>query len=113
MKSNLAVFVYCKALAPGGPHAALCATLIWKPEVLLDPFHPTQIPLMNNKQPVKLQLLCAGIYARLQLIETPSAQQIIGPNHCCSWGFNTCHMRLYIRKSPVFITAGFVYFTVL
>lgn len=64
-------------------------------------------------EPAKLQLLCVGIYARLQLAETPSAQQIIGPNHCCASGFNTCHMRLYIRKSPAIAAAKRVQFATL
>lgn len=53
---------------------------------------------MNKKQPVKLQLLCAGIHARLQPSHTPSARQIIGPNHCRSSGLSTCHMRLRVCK---------------
>lgn len=80
------------------------------PSVVLDPFHPTQTTLMNNKRPVKLQWLCAGIYARLQLTETPSAPQIIGPNHCSISGFSTCHMRLYICKPPAIIPAEHIYF---
>lgn len=43
------------------------------------------------------------------LTETPSAQQIIGPNHCRSSGFNTCHMRRCFCKSPAISAAKQVY----
>lgn len=80
-------------------------TTFWKPLFERASHSPSgpwpSLPHPNpTDEPAKLQLLCVGIYARLQLAETPSAQQIIGPNHCCASGFNTCHMRLYIRKSP-------------
>lgn len=75
--------------------------------MVLDPLYPTQAPLMNNKQPVKLQLLCAGIYARLQPSETPSAQrrlsdqtitavQVLTP---VTWGFTFANHRLSLQIS--------------
>lgn len=46
-----------------------------------------------------LKLQCAGTCARLQLTDSPSARQLIGPNHYCGSALG-CHMRHRTYKSP-------------
>lgn len=63
------------------------------------PPKPPQFP--TNRQAGKF--LCVLVF--MQLAGAPSAQQIIGPNHCRSSGCGTCHMTLVRAKTSAIAAA--------
>lgn len=95
---NIFFFIKVPDASQRSPSLRTLRASVW-PLTPGSPPKPPQFP--TNRQAGKF--LCVLVF--MQLAGAPSAQQIIGPNHCRSSGCGTCHMTLVRAKTSAIAAA--------